>query len=211
MNPHRLTLEEFSNHTLGAVMGATGQPGETAQERQTRCAAIVEMFRTFEVANLMEAMIACHCISLHFMLQAAMRDASAADLTPPMQMRLRASATAISKTLHLWMKECTSRHARNEAGTGEAARRTSRSDSAATAAKPQPAAVQSPPPGPQQPRQVAAPRVKPASPFVAPIWDTVSPAFGVADPPAKGKQALLSSVAMPQWVASKGRPVLGTP
>ena len=117
MEPNNLMLSQdaFNAYMLRGVMGANGQPGEPAQDAQTRWAAIVEIFRTFEAANPMEAMIACHCISLRFMLDAAMRDAGAPDLDPAMAIRLRASVLAVGKSLHLWMTEFASLDARNEA------------------------------------------------------------------------------------------------
>jgi hypothetical protein len=212
MNPNRLTLDECSAHMLRGVMGATGQPGETAQELQTRCAAIVEIFRTFEVANPMEAMIACHCISLRFMLEAALRDANATGLQPAMLIRLRASVMAIGKSLHLWMREFASVHARNEARAAEAPHRTSQPDSVAMPAKPRPAAVQPSPARSEQLRPVAAPPVKPTSPFVAATVSAIPPTLRVADLPAQStKQALLSSAAVSREVASNGRLTAMTP
>jgi hypothetical protein len=207
MDPNRLTLaeDEFNAHVLRGVMGATGQPGETAQDAQTRCAAIVEMFRTFEAANPIEAMIACHCISLRFMFEAAMRDANAADPEPAMLIRLRASATAVGKNLDLWMRNFASLHARNEARAVEA-QRTNRPDGVATPARPQPASVQPRPVESEQSRPVAGQPVKPASPLVAPMASHVQSALGLADLPAQSmKQTLLSSATVSRGAASNGR------
>jgi len=213
MDPNRLTLaqNEFNAHALRGVMGATGQPGETAQDAQTRCAAIVEMFRTFEAANPIEAMIACHCISLRFMFEAAMRDANAADLAPAMQIRLRASAMAVGKSLDLWMRNFASLHARNEARAVEG-QRTNQREAVATPAQSQPASVQPRSLRSEQPRPVAEPPVKPASPLVAPMTSHVQSALGLADLPARSmKQALLSSATVSQGAASNGRLTAATP
>jgi hypothetical protein len=214
MDPNRLALEqdEFNAHVLRGVMGATGQPGETAEDLQTRCAGIVEIFRTFEAANPMEAMLACHCISLRFMLEAAMRDANATDLQPAMLIRLRASVMAIGKSLHLWMSDFASLHARNEARAAESTRRTGQPDSVALSAKPRPAAVQPPTARSEQPRPVAATPVNLVPPFVAATASGAQKTWRVADLPAQStKQALLSSAAASCAVAANGRLTAMTP
>lgn len=205
MDPNRLTLarSDYNAHALRGVMGATGQPGETAQEAETRCAAIVEMFRTFEAADPIEAMIACHCISLRFMFEAAMRDANAADLEPAMLIRLRASAMAAGKSLDLWMRNFASLHARNEVRAVEA-QRTGQPDGMATSARPQAVSLQPRPVQPEQSRPVAAQPVKPASPLVAPMAGHLRSPLGLADLPAHSmKQALLSSAALAQGAAPR--------
>lgn len=206
MDPNRLTLDEFNAHMLQGVMGAIGQPAETATDAQRRCAAIVEMFRTFEVANPMEAMIACHCISLHALLEAAMRDAGAADLQPAMLLRLRTSAMAISKMLHLWMANFARLHARNEARAAEARQRTNQSDTVATPANPHPEAKRHLPVRPEPPRPIAAQPAKPMPPLVAPGANQLRSLSGSADLPVQSmKHALLSSAAVSHGAASNGR------
>jgi hypothetical protein len=211
MDPNCLTLaqNEFNAHVLRGVMGATGQPGETAQDAQTRCAAIAEIFRTFEAANPTEAMIACHCIALQFMLDAAMRDANAADLDLALLVRLRASAMAISKTLHLWMANFASLHARNEARAAELRQRAGQPDREATPAKQRPTTMQQPPARPEPSRPIAAQPGKPTPPPAAPPGGpdpSSRPALRLPDQPAQNmKQALLSSAAVAQAVASTGR------
>ncbi|HEX3996751.1 MAG TPA: hypothetical protein VHX39_36740, partial [Acetobacteraceae bacterium] len=167
MEPNHLTLgqDEFNAHMLRGVMDATGQPGETAQYAQMRCATIVEIFRTFEAANPMESMIACHCISLHFLLESALRDANAPNLRLELSMRLRASVMAIRKSLHLCMADFASLHARNKARATEVLQRANQPDTVATPAKPQPAAVQQPVARPEQPRPVAAKPTLPVAPL----------------------------------------------
>ncbi|MGA3004461.1 MAG: hypothetical protein ABSE20_22325 [Acetobacteraceae bacterium] len=214
MDPNRLMLaqDEFNAHMLRGVMGATGQPGETAEDLQTRCAAIVELFRTFEVANPMEAMIACHCISLRFMLDAAMRDAGAADLELAMLIRLRASAMAIGKNLHLWMANFASLHARNEARAAEVRQRANQPEAVATPARPQPTAMQSPPRRPEQPRPIAAQVAKVTAPFVAPPAVPDQSPLRLGDLPAQSmKRGLLSSAAVSLSAPSNGRLNAPTP
>jgi hypothetical protein len=206
MDPNRLTLaqDEFNAHVLRGVMDASGHPGETAQDGQTRCAAIVEIFRIFEAANPVEAMLACHCISLRFMFEAAMRDANAADLQPAMLIRLRASAMAVGKSLDLCMRNFASLHARNEARAVEARQHAGQPANVAKPATSQPASLVPVPVQPEQPCPVAAPPVKPAAQLVAaPMASPDQSTFGAADLPAQSmKQALLSSAAVSQGVAA---------
>ncbi len=85
MDPNRLMLaqDEFNAHVLRGVMGATGLPGGEAAGRPNALRLlIVEVFHSFEALDPVEAMIACHCISLRFMLDAAMRDAGDAAAGP---------------------------------------------------------------------------------------------------------------------------------
>lgn len=77
MNPDTVPLPQdaCNDYLLGATMEATAPRGESAAARNGRHTTIAGMFRTFEPANAVEAMIACHCITLQFVLNAAMRDA----------------------------------------------------------------------------------------------------------------------------------------
>ncbi len=122
MNPetYRLSPDALNAHLLGDVMEATKPLGETAANAQSRCAAIVETFRAYEAANPIEAMMACHCITLQFVLNAAMRDANNVNMDPAQLTKTRASAMSISKTLHLWLSKFESVHTRNEARAAEA-------------------------------------------------------------------------------------------
>jgi hypothetical protein len=216
MEPNNLMLSQdaFNAYMLRGVMGATGQPGETTQDAQTRWAAIVEIFRTFEAANPMEAMIACHCISLRFMLDAAMRDAGAPDLDPAMAIRLRASVLAVGKSLHLWMTEFASLHARNEARAVEVGQSTGQPDAAVTSAKSQLAPPRLPSDQAERTRPIAAQPVKATPPFVAAA--SGADRSGSADltapsmPVRTMKASLLSSVAASLGVASNGRMIAAT-
>jgi hypothetical protein len=177
MEPDSLTLsqDEFNAHMLGAVIQTTTVPGETAAEVRMRCAAIVELFRAFDPANAMESMMACHCISMQFMLSAAMRDAANINLDPVMLIRARASAMAISKTLHKWVSTFQTTHKRNETRAAEAAR------PATTAA------VETPPPA----LNAAPPKPRPrAIPAAMPDIPAVSPGVRWSGPGAPGRSAL---------------------
>ncbi len=202
-NSLKLTKNEFDAYMLKGVMGSSGQPGETAEDGRTRCGATVAMFRGFEAANPLETMVACHCIAMSLMFDAAMRDANAADLAPADQVRMRASALAISKNLHVWLADFARMHARNETRAAEVAQHPGQPASIARAT-PQPAAPQALAP---QPTQV--PPVASAPPFVARPPGPVQqppPALRLPDQQAQSmKQALLSSVAMARGDAPNGR------
>jgi hypothetical protein len=113
---------------LLGVMDATTPPGETEPATRARRAMIVAMFRTFEATDAMESMIACHCITLQFVLNGAMRDAGNMNLDPALLNRTRATAMSISKALHLWMTKYEQLHARNEARAAEQAKPAARPD-----------------------------------------------------------------------------------
>jgi len=180
-----LTQDAFNAHMLGSVMDATGVPGETAAAARARCAAIVEMFRTFSPANAMESMIACHCISLQFVLNAAMRDAGNIELDPAVLTRVRASAMTISKTLHLWMAKYEAMHIRNETRAAEAVKQTARPE---TPEPPPPARRDQPRPIAAQPSNVAIPAVQQPGRTVPGM-----------------KEALLASAAMLPGASPNGR------
>ena len=175
-------------------MEATKSATESAVEARTRSAAIVEMFRSFEAANPVESMIACHCITLQFMLNAAMRDAGATNLDPVMSMRIRASAISISKTLHLWISKFESVHARNETRAAEA--RKPAALPAVTAAPPKPAPDAAKPPRPAQPTLAAA--------------GTMAPRMS-AQMATGAKEALLASAAVIAGVAPNGKMTVTAP
>jgi hypothetical protein len=198
-NPFILSQDAYNAHMLTGVMDATIPPGETAGECQVRSAAIVEMFRTFEVANAMESMIACHCIMLRFVLDGAMRDANNTKLDPAMLIRMRSSAMSISKTLHLWISKYEKLHARNETRAVEAAPDFVAPDFAV---------------------QVSVVPSKPVVPVKPPVpARPIPPRPLVTDPPRPGlslflmpepaglrlKDALLSSAAAPHGASPNGR------
>jgi hypothetical protein len=137
---------------LLGVIDATTPPGETEPAAHARRAMIVAMFRTFEATDAMESMIACHCITLQFVLNGAMRDAGNMNLDPALLNRTRATAMSISKALHLWMTKYEQIHARNEARAAEQAKPSGPPDRPVTlepASAPVP--VKPPPARPDQP------------------------------------------------------------
>ena len=187
-NAYCLSQDKFNAHQLGVVMNATRPNEETGDEARTRCASIVEIFKTFEAANAMESMIACHCITLQFVVNAAMRDAGDVTLDPALLIRMRASAMALSKTLHLWMKQFDVLHARNELRAAEA-RPPAERPVAPAGARPVDRLPR------EQPRPMAARPVPPVPPATA---AQAPPVFGM-------KEALLSSAAVLAGTRMNGR------
>lgn len=208
MNPSTFALsqDELNAHMLGGVMDATSPPGETAADARTRCAVIVEMFRTFEAANAMESMIACHCVALQFVLSAAMRDAGNTNMDPGQLTRTRASAMAISKTLHLWLSKYESIRTRNETRAAEARQP---AGLPATPTIPDPGAEKRPPARQDQPPAMIPQPAKAPPPLVPPLPGSVPPGAAVLrmpDPPGPGvKEALLSSASVLRGTPPNGR------
>ena len=119
-----LGLDACNAHLLRGVIEATTPPDETLADARLRAGSIIEMFSDFDPRGAMAAMIACHCIALRFVTTAALRDVSAlrADTDPKVQARMRATATGMSKSLHMWVDQYKSIDARDEArATGYAA------------------------------------------------------------------------------------------
>jgi hypothetical protein len=200
MSSFTLSPDAFNAHMIGGVITATRTPGESVADGQTRAAAIVEMFRAFDPADAMESMIACHCITLQFMLNAAMRDAGNLSLDPVVLARMRASAMSISKTLLQWVSKYERLHARNETRAAEARKQE-------VQAKPEPAT--------RQPVEAVTHKVSPANvplakvppAIVPPTVPFSAPGVFVANPGMRpsNKAALLSSAAVPQGIPSNGR------
>ena len=117
-----MTPDAHAAHLLDGVRDTTTPPNETPEQAAKRQASIVELFRAYEPADAVQAMIACHCIALEFMLRGAMRDAANTALDPKLLARLRSSATSISKTLHMWMTKLEKLKAKAEARVTEAAK-----------------------------------------------------------------------------------------
>jgi hypothetical protein len=209
MDPHSLMLAQnaFNAYALRGVMVSTCQTGETEADAELRHAAIVELFRTFEAADAMEATLACHCISLRFMLEAAMRDAGTVDPDPARQMRLRASAMAIGKNLHLWLRMFERLHERNEARAVESVQRAGQPEAVAAPAKPELPATNQLPVDQDEPHPMAAQSSRLPEPLVFPLAGSAESgamALLVADPPGLGmKQTLLSTAAISQEVISQ--------
>ena len=189
-----------NDYLLGAVMEATAPRGETAATRHGRLATITEMFRTFEPANAVEAMIACHCITLQFVLNAAMRDAGDVTLDAVLLTRMRASAMAISKTLALWISKYRSMHNHEETRAAPAPK-----------SAPSIRAEPSPPKPPSQsvPRPPAPIPPRPTAPEPSPLAALAQNAPALRLPPgppaARAKEALLSSAAILPGAPPNGR------
>jgi hypothetical protein len=196
MSSFTLSPDAFNAHMIGGVITATRTSGESVADGQTRAAAIVEMFRAFDPADAMESMIACHCITLQFVLNAAMRDAGNLSLDPVVLARMRASAMSISKTLLQWVSKYERLHARNETRAAEARKQEVQTEATS---KPEPVAPK------VQPANVPLAKVPPA--IVPPTVPFSAPGVFVANPGVRpsNKAALLSSAAVPQGIPSNGR------
>jgi hypothetical protein len=194
MSSFTLSPDAFNAHMIGGVITATGTPGESESAGQTRAAAIVEMFRAFDPADAMESMIACHCITLQFMLNAAMRDAGNLSLDPVVLARMRASAMSISKTLLQWVSKYERLHARNETRAAEARKQEVKSE-----------ATSKPEPVTRQPVEPVTPKAPPA--IVPPTVPFSAPGVFVANAGVRpsNKAALLSSAAVPPGIPSNGK------
>jgi hypothetical protein len=94
---------DLNAYLLDGVVDATTPPNESEAAAQRRREAIGEMFRAFNPGDGMEAMIACHCITLQFLLNAAMRDAANVNMEAKSLARARAGAMSVSRTLHQWV------------------------------------------------------------------------------------------------------------
>jgi hypothetical protein len=121
MDTDDLTLSEdaYNAYMLRRVMEATTPPGETEADARNRCAAIVEMFRKLAPNGAVECMMACHRISLEFLLHTVMREAANTALPHKELNRSRAMAMSISRTLHLWTTKFESVQARDGARAAE--------------------------------------------------------------------------------------------
>jgi hypothetical protein len=112
---------DLSAYLLNGVVEATAPPNETEAAARSRGDAIVEMVCAFDPRDGMEAMIACHCVMLQFLLNAAMRDASNIHLEPAVLAKNRARAISISRTLHQWVTKLEKVKKRSEAHAAETA------------------------------------------------------------------------------------------
>ena len=143
---HDDLTQSFDTNTawmLQDLFETTAHPAEsTAAAARARCSAIVGMFRAFEAGDAREAMIACHCIQLRFVLAAAMADAGNPEQDPQTLTRTRASATSLSKSLFQWMGKYDSMKAVREARQAEIG--ATASDAKAPAVEPLPVAEPEP-------------------------------------------------------------------
>jgi hypothetical protein len=110
---------DLNAYLLNSVVEATAPPNEPESAAGSRADAILEMVCAFDPRDGMEAMIACHCVMLQFLLTAAMRDASNVHLEPAVLARARAGAISVSRALHQWVTKFENVRKRNEARAAE--------------------------------------------------------------------------------------------
>ncbi len=115
---------DLSAYLLNSVVEATTPPHESEADARVRGDAIVEMVCAFDPRDAMETMLACHCVMLQFLLNAAVRDASDLTREVAIQIKARASAMALSRTLHQWVSKFEKVRKRNEVRASEAAQTT---------------------------------------------------------------------------------------
>jgi hypothetical protein len=133
---------DLNGYLLDGVVDATTPPNETEAAARIRADAIVEMVCAFDPRDAMETMIACHCVMLQFLLNAAMRAACDVQLAPAVMAKNRAAVTSTSRTLHQWVTKFEKVRKRNEASTAET-REAAQKQSASAPTEP-PAAAESP-------------------------------------------------------------------
>src|SRR5258708_1743617 len=152
---------DLNAYLLDDIVAITTPPGETAAAAQNRREAIGEMFRAYQPRDGRQAMNACQCIVLRFLLSAAMRHASNTGLQPDLQTRARVEVVSISRTLHQWVSKLEKNKQRDETRAAEARKSEA---NAAAAPKPlasEPPAAQPPTPPLIQPGQEPAPERPP--------------------------------------------------
>ncbi len=113
---------DLSEYLLNDVFEATTPPDETKAAARSRSDAIAEMMRAYDPRTGMEAMMACQCVMLQFMLKGAMRDASIATGRPEDLAKARAGAITASRALHQWVTKFENTRKRNETLAAEAAK-----------------------------------------------------------------------------------------
>jgi hypothetical protein len=188
-----LPADPSQAYLLRRVLESTTPAEESETDATARCGTILETFDMFAPANALQAMIACHCITLDFVLSAAMRDACDIRLEPRLMLRARSGGQSISRGLHQWVSKFEKLKAKDEKRAAEAPP----PDTTARAATPAP--VPAAPPVRTKPRQPEQSPPKPASrsiqtpPLTIPSPASV-PSFPVdfAAPPL-GRNALAAS------------------
>lgn len=166
---------DLSTYLLNGVVDATAPPHETEADARSRGDAIVEMVCAFDPRDAMETMIACHCVMLQILLNAAMRDASNVNLEPAVMIKARSGAISISRTLHQWVTQFGKARKRNETAVDA---REAMEKPATKAGTPvaEPARIQSPPL-----KSVDAPGASPRAP-VSPPAEMASTPVTVSNP-----------------------------
>jgi len=174
---------------LRRVLNATTPAEETETDATTRCGTILEMFHGFGPVNALQAMIACHCISLEFVLNAAMRDACDLRLEPRLMLRARAGGNSLSRGLGQWMAKYEKLKARDEKRAAEAAETPAPVLMPDPEQTPPPKAVQTKPAPPKPaPRPIGVPPAEMPMPKNPPAFHVELTAAPV------GRHALASSV-----------------
>jgi hypothetical protein len=110
---------DLNGYLLDGVVDATTPPNETEAAARIRADAIVEMVCAFDPRDAMETMIACHCVMLQFLLNAAMRAACDVRLAPAVMAKNRAAVTSTSRTLHQWVTKFEKIRKRNATSAAE--------------------------------------------------------------------------------------------
>jgi hypothetical protein len=105
---------DLTAYLLSRAVWATAPAGETGPEAQARAEAIAAMLRAYAPREGVEAMMACQCIMMQFVLDAAMRDAGNPRQEPAAQEKARAGAISASRTLHQWVTKFENYRKRNE-------------------------------------------------------------------------------------------------
>jgi hypothetical protein len=185
---------DLSAYLLNGVIAATAPPGETLADAQSRAAAIAAMLRAYAPGDGMEAMLACQCVMLQFLLTAAMRDASNPHQEPAVLAKARAAAISASRALHQWVTKFENTRKRNELRAAEAAK--VQSAAARSAAEP---TAQTPPAA--QSAESLPDRSGPRSPVpngrVAAAGSLPDPLLAAAVRTALSNQAFSGSAASP--------------
>ena len=185
---------DLSDYLLNDVFAATTPPNEAAADAQSRADAIVAMFSAYDPGDGMEAMLACQCITLQFLLTAAMRDANNTSQEPAAQTKARAGAISASRTLHQWVTKFENSRKRNEHRAVQAAKTQSPAQPAADAPS-------TPSPAKPVPQPEPSPADRPAGRSSEPNGQ-VAAATGSLDPLFAAAVALRSAASRPGFAGS---------
>jgi hypothetical protein len=198
---------DVSEYLLSRVVWATTPPGETESDAQSRAETIAAMLRAYDPGDGMEAMMACQCVMMQFLLNAAMRDASNPHQEPAVVAKARAGAISASRTLHQWITKFENSRKRNELRAAEAAKTQAAAQSAADRPSQPPPAEPVPQPDPSQPnppQRSASPLDRPLARMPAPIGHAAA-VTGSLDP-LSAAAAAVRAAASGLGLAGSGAP-----
>ena len=197
-----LSFEACNAYLVREAIEATAPPNETAPDARLRAATILGMFKGFEPVTALDSMIACQCVTLRFVLMAALRDLAVLSVDERTQARMRSTAAALSRTLHQWVAQGKSvRAGREKAGRALADSMARGEGHAAEAAL---AALASAAPEPPAPASATPACATPAS--ATPASATPAPATPAAPAPAaRTASAQPMAVPSPQAGHAKAR------